>query len=157
MASFFKPVYQNSSLTISTCLSNIILGSLIFSLQSNYLGVGKFSLSGGCYSKLLNNASLYTIIQLPSKKNYLLPSTYFATIGTVSLHKTKRLTKAGQSWWLGSIPKVRGIAMNPVDHPHGGRANGGKHPWTPKGLLAKGQKTWKRVKWSDKWIFNLIF
>jgi len=63
------------------------------------------------------------------------------------------MTKAGQSRYKGRAPKVRGIAMNPVDHPHGGRTNKGGHPVTPSGWLTKGVKTRHTAKWSAKKIY----
>src|SRR3989344_5403696 len=76
-----------------------------------------------------------------------------ATIGAVSNpdQKNINLGKAGRSRWLGRRPSVRGIAMNPVDHPHGGRTNGGRHPVTPWGLHTKGKKT-RTNKSTSKWI-----
>jgi large subunit ribosomal protein L2 len=72
----------------------------------------------------------------------------FATIGQVSnaLHNTVSIGKAGRSRWMGIRPTVRGTAMNPVDHPHGGRSNGGGHPVTPWGIKTRGKKTKKKLK-----------
>jgi large subunit ribosomal protein L2 len=80
-----------------------------------------------------------------------------ATIGVVgnSDHGNIKIGKAGRSRWLGRRPKVRGVAMNPVDHPHGGgegRTSGGRHPVTPWGVPTKGYKTRKKGKPSDKYI-----
>ena len=108
----------------------------------------------GAYSKIIQQSENSILIQLPSKSYYFLPFQTFATLGTVSPLKNKFFYKAGQCWWLGRIPKVRGIAMNPVDHPHGGWTNGGIHPRTPKGWLTRGVKTWKKKKWSNKRLFN---
>ena len=80
-----------------------------------------------------------------------------ATIGTVGnkSHENIKIGKAGRSRWLGKRPKVRGVAMNPVDHPHGGgegRTSGGRHPVSPWGTPAKGYKTRKKNKPSNKFI-----
>ncbi|MFP3033796.1 MAG: 50S ribosomal protein L2, partial [Wolbachia sp.] len=73
-------------------------------------------------------------------------------------HKNRKLGKAGRSRWLGIRPTVRGVAMNPVDHPHGGgegKTSGGRHPVTPWGVATKGRKTRKKNKSSDKYIKKL--
>ena len=81
-----------------------------------------------------------------------------ATIGIVGnkSHENIKIGKAGRSRWLGKRPKVRGVAMNPVDHPHGGgegRTSGGRHPVTPWGVSTKGKKT-RRNKSTNVFIFN---
>ena len=80
-----------------------------------------------------------------------------ATIGTVGnkSHENIQIGKAGRSRWLGRRPKVRGVAMNPVDHPHGGgegKTSGGRHPVSPSGVPAKGFRTRKKNKSSDQYI-----
>jgi large subunit ribosomal protein L2 len=83
-------------------------------------------------------------VQFPSTVVGIIPTNTFATKGMSKKLIIKKITKAGDSKLLGRIPKVRGIAMNPVDHPHGGRTNGGCHPRTPTGFLTKNVKTRKK-------------
>ena len=88
---------------------------------------------------------------MPSKKEIYVPLDCIVKIGTISngFNKNKILAKAGRNRWLSNRPKVRGVAMNPVDHPHGGgegKTSGGRHPVTPWGRLTKGKKTVKVIK-----------
>jgi len=100
----------------------------------------------------------YAHIKLPSGEIRLVRTKCFATIGQVGNldHENISIGKAGRSRWLGRRPKVRGVAMNPVDHPMGGgegKSSGGRHPTTPWGKPTKGYKTRKR-KLSDKFIIS---
>ena len=96
-------------------------------------------------------------LRLPSGEIREVLSTCHATIGQVGNidHQNVLLGKAGRARWLGRRPKVRGVVMNPVDHPHGGgegKSSGGRHPVTPWGKPTKGYKTRKRKKASNAWI-----
>ena len=96
-------------------------------------------------------------IRLPSGEIRLVFKKCYATLGEVGNdeHMNINLGKAGRSRWLGRRPKVRGVAMNPHDHPHGGgegKASGGRHPVTPKGVPTKVYKTRKKKKYSDSMI-----
>ena len=96
-------------------------------------------------------------MRLPSGEVRMVNENCLATIGTVGnkSHENIKIGKAGRSRWLGKRPKVRGVAMNPVDHPHGGgegRTSGGRHPVSPWGTPAKGYKTRKKNKPSNKFI-----
>ena len=114
--------------------------------------------SAGTYAQLTSREGRYAIIKLPSGESRMVLVACRATIGTVGNadHALERSGKAGRSRWLGRRPRVRGVAMNPVDHPMGGgegRASGG-HPRSRKGLLAKGYKTRAKKKSSTKYIIE---
>jgi large subunit ribosomal protein L2 len=112
--------------------------------------------SAGAGAELAGKDGKYILIKLPSSETRLVLATCRATIGEVSNkdHGLEVLGKAGRSRWLGRRPRVRGVAMNPVDHPMGGgegRASGG-HPRSRTGIMAKGQKTRRTKKYSNKFI-----
>jgi len=100
----------------------------------------------------------YAIVKLPSGETRMVLTTCLATIGSVSNseHSLVVSGKAGRSRWLGRRPRVRGVVMNPVDHPMGGGEgrNSGGHPRSRKGLPAKGYKTRSKTKYSDKLIIE---
>ncbi len=101
----------------------------------------------------------YATLRLPSGEVRRVPETCYATIGQVGRieHENVSLGKAGRKRWLGIRPTVRGVAMNPVDHPMGGgegRTSGGGHPVSPWGKLAKGKKTRRPGKASDRFILQ---
>ena len=100
----------------------------------------------GTYAQLAARDGKYAIIKLPSGESRMILQSCLATIGSVSNpdHQNINLGKAGRSRWLGRRPNVRGVVMNPVDHPHGGgegRTSGGRHPVTPWGVSTKGKRT----------------
>lgn len=112
--------------------------------------------SAGAGAELAGKDGKYVLIKLPSSETRLILATCRATVGEVSNkdHGLEVLGKAGRSRWLGRRPRVRGVAMNPVDHPMGGgegRASGG-HPRSRTGIMSKGQKTRKTKKYSNKFI-----
>ncbi len=114
--------------------------------------------SAGTYGLLVGREGKYAIVRLPSGEVRRVLQTCKATIGTTSNpdHSLRVLGKAGRKRWLGRRPRVRGVAMNPVDHPMGGgegRASGG-HPRSRTGIMAKGQKTRSPKKASDKLIIT---
>ena len=113
------------------------------------------SRTAGTSCKILKKLNNRVFIQFPSKVIGILPENNLATKGVCKKLLIKKLKKAGDSRYLGWISKVWGIAMNPVDHPHGGWTNGGCHPWTPTGFLTKGVKTRKKNSWSNSIIFSL--
>lgn len=113
--------------------------------------------SAGTYARIMASEGGMVTIKLPSGEMRLVPESCFATIGVVGnkSHENISLGKAGRSRWLGRRPKVRGVAMNPVDHPHGGgegRTSGGRHPVSPWGVPTKGYKTRKKNNSSDRYI-----
>lgn len=140
----------------SLYLSEIPLGTIIHNIELKPGRGGVMARSAGSYAQLTSRDGNYAIIKLPSGETRMVLTTCKATVGAVSNtdHALERSGKAGRSRWLGRRPRVRGVAMNPVDHPMGGgegRSSGG-HPRSRKGLLAKGFKTRKPKKYSDKHI-----
>jgi large subunit ribosomal protein L2 len=114
--------------------------------------------SAGTYAQLTAREGKFATLKLPSGETRLVPINCMATIGATSNpdHMNIDLGKAGRRRWLGVRPKTRGVAMNPVDHPMGGgegKASGG-HPRSPKGVPAKGFKTRKKSKQSNKFIIR---
>ena len=115
--------------------------------------------SGGTYIQLVGRDGPYAIVKLSSGELRKLRSECMATIGAVSNpdQKNINLGKAGRNRWLGVRPSVRGVAMNPIDHPHGGgegRTSGGRHQVTPWGVPTKGKKTRNRKKASASLIIR---
>ena len=113
--------------------------------------------SAGAYARITANEDGLVTIKLPSGETRMVSHRCLATIGSVGnkTHENVVSGKAGRSRWLGKRPKVRGVAMNPVDHPHGGgegRTSGGRHPVSPWGTPTKGYKTRKKNKSSNKFI-----
>ena len=113
--------------------------------------------SAGCYARIMAKDDGMITLKLPSGEMRMISEECSATIGVVGnkKHENSTVGKAGKSRWLGRRPKVRGVAMNPVDHPHGGgegRTSGGRHPTSPWGTPAKGYKTRKKNKTSNKFI-----
>ena len=112
--------------------------------------------SAGTHAQLTSREGRYVTLKLPSGETRMVLTTCRATVGIVGNtdHNLEKSGKAGRSRWMGRRPRVRGVAMNPVDHPMGGgegRASGG-HPRSRKGLLAKGFKTRAPKKVSSKYI-----
>jgi large subunit ribosomal protein L2 len=139
-------------------LKNIPLGSIIHNIELNPGQGASIARSAGTYAQLSARDGKYAIIKLPSGETRMILSTCMATIGSVSNAEKSNevLGKAGRNRWLGRRPRVRGVAMNPVDHPMGGgegRSSGG-HPRSRKGLLAKGYKTRNKKKASDRYIIE---
>jgi large subunit ribosomal protein L2 len=139
-------------------LSKIPLGTIVHNIELHPGQGGIMARSAGTYAQLTSREGRYAIIKLPSGESRMVLVNCRATIGTVgnSDHGLERSGKAGRSRWLGRRPRVRGVVMNPVDHPMGGgegRASGG-HPRSRKGLLAKGFKTRSKKKASTKYIIE---
>jgi large subunit ribosomal protein L2 len=137
-------------------LSEIPLGTIVHNIELKPGRGGALARSAGSYAQLLAKEGAYATIKLPSGEMRLVLSSCLATIGTVSNpdHMNLSVGKAGRNRWLGIRPRVRGVAMNPVDHPMGGgegRASGG-HPRSRKGLYAKGEKTRNSNKYSERLI-----
>jgi len=137
-------------------LSNIPLGTSIHNIELKP-GQGRVLARGaGTYAQLTSRDGKYAIIKLPSGESRMILTICKATIGTVSNsdHGLEKSGKAGRNRWLGRRPRVRGVAMNPVDHPMGGgegRASGG-HPRSRSGMPAKGYKTRSKKKDTNKYI-----
>eukprot|EP00698_Gefionella_okellyi_P023631 TRINITY_DN8129_c0_g1_i1.p1 TRINITY_DN8129_c0_g1~~TRINITY_DN8129_c0_g1_i1.p1 ORF type:complete len:275 (+),score=36.81 TRINITY_DN8129_c0_g1_i1:55-879(+) len=137
-------------------LQNIMIGTRIHNIEVTPGGGGRLIRSAGAFATLLGrDPSGYDMIRLMSGELRLLHPLCRATVGAVSnsSHHHRILGKAGVSRWLGIRPTVRGIAMNPVDHPHGGRGNGGRPSVTPWAKPCKGHRT-RRVKKSNQFILR---
>ena len=127
-------------------ISSIPLGTLLHNVELKPGKGGQIARAAGTYVQLIGRDQAYSILRLSSGEVRLVLSTCMATIGSVSNsdNKNRNDGKAGRSRWLGKRPHVRGVAMNPIDHPHGGgegRTSGGRHPVTPWGKPTKGKRT----------------
>lgn len=139
-------------------LSSIPLGTIIHNIELKPGKGAAMARSAGTYAQLSAREGKYATIKLPSGETRLVLTTCRATIGTVSNgdHNLERSGKAGRTRWQGRRPRVRGVVMNPVDHPMGGgegRASGG-HPRSRKGIPSKGFKTRDKKKYSAKHIIE---
>lgn len=139
-------------------LKDIPLGTLIHNIEMRPGQGGKLARSAGSYAQLAARDGRYATLKMPSGETRTILTACMATIGTVSNadHDKESHGKAGRVRWMGRRPRVRGVAMNPVDHPMGGgegRASGG-HPRSRKGLYAKGYKTRKKKNPSNKYIIE---
>jgi len=137
-------------------LRNIPPGTPIHNLELTKRSGGKLARSAGSYAQILAKEGSYAHVKLPSGEVRLINLDCMATIGQLGNieHDAVSIGKAGRSRWMGRMPRVRGVAMNPVDHPMGGgegKSSGGRHPCSPWGMLAKGFKT-RKTKRSDKYI-----
>ncbi len=138
-------------------LKAVPLGSLVHNVEMKPGKGGQLARGAGNYAQVMAKEGNYTLLKLPSGEMRLILSTCKATIGQLSNsdHNSISLGKAGRTRWLGRRPHVRGVAMNPVDHPLGGgegRSSGGRHPVSPWGMPTKGYKTRKKSKPSNKFI-----
>jgi large subunit ribosomal protein L2 len=131
-------------------LDNIPVGSTVHCIELRPGKGAQLARSAGAAVQFIARESGYAVLRLRSGEMRKVLSTCRACIGEVSNpeHNLLSLGKAGANRWRGKRPKVRGIAMNPVDHPHGGRTNGGRHPVSPTGVPSKGYKTRKNKRTS---------
>ena len=141
----------------STCLKNIPDGMLIHNIELKPKKGAQMARSAGSYARIMAKEDRMITLKLPSGEMRMVEENCLATIGVVGNknHENIKIGKAGRSRWLGKRPKVRGVAMNPVDHPHGGgegKTSGGRHPVSPWGTPTKGYKTRKKNKNSNKFI-----
>jgi large subunit ribosomal protein L2 len=137
-------------------LKDVPLGEQIHNIELNPGAGAKMVRTAGGSAQMMAKAGKYALLRMPSGEQRRVLLTCMATIGTLGNvdHSNRSLGKAGVSRWLGHRPKVRGVAMNPVDHPHGGgegKTSGGRHPVTPWGKPTKGYKT-RHNKATDKFI-----
>lgn len=137
-------------------LSEIPLGSFVHNVELKPGKGGQLARSAGGRCQLVARNQGYAQLRMPSGEIRRVLDRCMATIGTVSNaeHSNRKLGKAGKKRHLGIRPTVRGVAMNPVDHPHGGgegRTSGGRHPVTPWAVCTKGHKT-RKNKRTDRWI-----
>ncbi|MEL6152970.1 MAG: 50S ribosomal protein L2 [Bacteroidota bacterium] len=133
-------------------------GTIVHNIELQPGRGGAMARGAGTYAQLLAKADKYVTLKLPSGERRMVLGECLATVGTVSNsdHMNATLGKAGRNRWLGRRPRVRGVAMNPVDHPMGGgegKASGG-HPRSRTGLYAKGQRTRNKKKYSQKLIIS---
>jgi len=138
-------------------LENIPTGTLVHNVELRAGQGGKMARSAGSSVQLVAKESGYATLRLPSGEMRRVPLACRATVGQVGNvdHENVSGGKAGRSRWLGKRPSVRGSAMNPVDHPHGGgegKSKGGRHPVTPWGVPTLGKRTRAKHKESDKMI-----
>jgi len=151
---------RNKEIKIGNCmpLSDIPAGTNIHNIELQPNGGGKLVRSAGASAQISGVDGNYCIIKLASGEIRKVINTAKATIGTVSNsdHQNIKIGKAGRNRWKGKRPSVRGVAMNPVDHPHGGgegKTSGGRSPVSPWGQSAKGLKT-RNNKKTNKYIIS---
>lgn len=143
---------NNTTLKIgySYALNELPIGSFVYNIKFLESGITGCARSAGCYGVLISKNKYFSRVRLPSGEHRLYMKNTFVSLGSVSnsYHKLTVLGKAGRSRWLGCRPSVRGVAMNPIDHPHGGgegKTSGGRPSVTPWGKVARGQSTRKRI------------
>jgi len=139
-------------------LANMPIGTIIHNVEMKAGKGGQMARAAGAYAQLIGRDRGYAQLRLSSGEVRVVRVECVATVGAVSNpdQKNIKLAKAGRNRWLGRRPSVRGVAMNPVDHPHGGgegRTSGGRHPVTPWGKPTKGKKT-RSNKETDKLIIR---
>ncbi|MCH8172852.1 MAG: 50S ribosomal protein L2, partial [Proteobacteria bacterium] len=139
-------------------LESMPIGTIVHNVELKPGKGGQIARAAGAYVHLVGRDAGYAILRLMSGEQRIVRGECMATIGAVSNPDNQNITlaKAGRNRWRGKRPSVRGVAMNPVDHPHGGgegRTSGGRHPVTPWGKSTKGKKT-RSNKASDKYIIR---
>lgn len=139
-------------------LASIPIGTIVHNVEMKQGKGGQIARAAGAYVQLVGRDSGYAILRLNSGETRMVPAACMATVGAVSNpdNSNVSLSKAGRSRWMGRKPVVRGVAMNPIDHPHGGgegRTSGGRHPVTPWGKSTKGKRT-RTNKATDKFILR---
>ncbi|MDK2976995.1 MAG: large subunit ribosomal protein [Candidatus Marinimicrobia bacterium] len=138
-------------------LSKIPSGTVVHNIEMKPGKGGQIARGAGAAVQIMAKEGKYVTLKLPSGEMRMILDRCYATVGEVGNkeHANISLGKAGRKRWLGQRPKVRGVAMNPIDHPMGGgegKTSGGGHPRTPWGKPTKGYKTRKKNKGSDKYI-----
>ena len=139
-------------------LKTIPVGTIIHNVEMKPKKGGQIARSAGTYAQLVGRDGPYAILRLNSGEQRLILGECMATVGAVSNPDNSNTNKgkAGRNRWMGKRPSVRGVAMNPIDHPHGGgegRTSGGRHPVTPWGKPTKGKRTRTNTQ-SDKFIMR---
>ena len=137
-------------------LANIPLGTHIHNIELRIGKGGQIVRSAGTFAQLMAKEDRYALVKLPSSEVRMVLLNCKATVGQLGniTHENVSLGKAGRNRWKGRRPKVRGVAMNPVDHPMGGgegRSSGGRHPCSPWGMPTKGYRT-RKNKRTDRYI-----
>ncbi|HJN04321.1 MAG TPA: 50S ribosomal protein L2, partial [Alphaproteobacteria bacterium] len=139
-------------------MQSIPVGTIVHNVEMKAGKGGQMARSAGTYAQLVGKDAGYALLRLTSGEQRMVRAECMATVGAVSNPDKKniKLGKAGRKRWMGKRPSVRGVAMNPVDHPHGGgegRTSGGRHPVTPWGKPTKGKRT-RANKATDKYIIR---
>ena len=139
-------------------LNAVPVGTIIHNVELKPGKGGQIARSAGSYVQLIGKDLSYSILRLTSGEVRLVLSTCMCSIGAVSNqdNQNQNFGKAGRKRWMGKRPSVRGVAMNPIDHPHGGgegRTSGGRHPVTPWGKPTKGKRT-RNNKKTDRLIIR---
>jgi len=139
-------------------LANMPIGTIVHNVEMKKGKGGQIARAAGTYVQLVGRDAGYAILKLNSGETRMVPAECMATVGAVSNPDNSNISigKAGRMRWKGRKPVVRGVAMNPIDHPHGGgegRASGGRHPVTPWGVSTKGKRT-RSNKASNKFILR---
>ena len=139
-------------------LRNMPLGTIVHNVEMKPGKGGQIARSAGTYVQLVGREQGYALLRMTSGEMRMVRAECRATIGAVSNpdHQNIVIGKAGRNRWLGRRPSVRGVAMNPIDHPHGGgegKSSGGRHPVTPWGKPTKGKKT-RQNKATDRLILR---
>jgi large subunit ribosomal protein L2 len=139
-------------------VGNIPIGTIVHNIEFKIGKGGQLARSAGTYAQIVGRDEEYIILRLNSGEQRLVHGRCMATVGAVSNpdHMNISIGKAGRTRWMGRRPHNRGVAMNPIDHPHGGgegRSSGGRHPVTPWGFPTKGKKT-RRNKSTTKFIIS---
>ena len=139
-------------------MSNIPVGTIVHNVEMKLGKGGQIARSAGTYAQIIGKDQGYAQLRLTSGEIRMVRSECMATIGAVSNpdQQNIKLGKAGRKRWIGKRPAVRGVAMNPIDHPHGGgegRTSGGRHPVTPWGKPTKGKRTRSNKK-TDRLIMR---
>ena len=136
-------------------MTNMPIGTIVHNIEFKVGKGAQLARSAGSYAQIVGRDQDYMILRLSSGEQRLVHGRCMATVGAVSNpdHMNTTVGKAGRKRWLGRMPHNRGISMNPVDHPHGGRTNGGKQWTTPWGFPTKGKKT-RKNKSTTKFIIT---
>lgn len=140
-------------------LARIPVGTIVHNIELHPGNGGQFCRAAGTYAQLVAKEGKYALLRMPSGEVRNVLATCMATVGQVGNihHENISVGKAGRGRWMGRRPEVRGVAMNPVDHPLGGgegRSSGGRHPVSPWGMPTKGYKTRNKKKPSSKLIIK---
>jgi len=140
-------------------IGTLPIGANVHNIELTLGRGGQLARSAGSFAVITGRDGEYTIVKLPSGEARKIHSRCMATIGIVGNHEHELVSigKAGRSRWLGKRPRVRGVAMNPVDHPLGGgegKTSGGRHPVTPWGKPTRGKKTRNKRKTSERFIVS---
>jgi large subunit ribosomal protein L2 len=139
-------------------LANMPIGTIVHNVEMKEGKGGQIARAAGAYVQLVGRDSGYAILKLNSGETRMVPAACMGTVGAVSNPDNANVSfaKAGRMRWKGRKPVVRGVAMNPIDHPHGGgegRTPGGRHPVTPWGKSTKGKRT-RHNRETDKFILR---